>query len=112
MSPEQISAILTVAGFLARFAGWPFGACVILLIIGPWMLALMLGYMQSRRLETVTRMYENNVALVKDYRDLAKDLKEVVIMNTQVCQRLADDVENNQYCPAVRLEKAAKGRQP
>jgi len=57
----------------------------------------------------IRRMYENNVELVKDYRGLARDLKEVVIMNTQAVTHLADDIEKNQFCPMVRLEKQAKG---
>ena len=57
------------------------------------------------------RMYENNVKLVESYEDLAKDLKDVVILNTQAMTRLNDDIRNNQYCPRVRLEKRAKGKQ-
>ncbi len=51
------------------------------------------------------RMYEDNVALVKDYRDLAGDLKEVVIMNTQAIVGLDKDIVKNQFCPLVRKEQ-------
>ena len=51
------------------------------------------------------RMYENNVELVKDYRGLAGDLKEVVIMNTQAIVGLDKDIAKNQFCPLVRKEQ-------
>lgn len=57
------------------------------------------------------RMYENNVELVKDFRDIATDLKDVVIVNAQAFQRLDDSIKQNQFCPAVRLEKRAQGAQ-
>ena len=57
------------------------------------------------------RMYENNVKLVQGYEGLASDLKDVVIMNTQAMTTINDSVNSNQYCPQVRLEKSAKGKQ-
>ena len=56
-------------------------------------------------------MYMSNVKLVDSYLHLAKDLKDIIIMNTQAMQRMHDDIKTNQYCPQVRLEKQAKGRQ-
>jgi hypothetical protein len=56
------------------------------------------------------RMYESNVKLVQAYEDLAKDLKDVIILNTQSWQRASDDIRNNQYCPHVRLRKQASGK--
>ena len=50
----------------------------------------------------VRRMYESNVSLVKDFRCIAQNLQDVVIMNTQAMTRMADDVEKNQFCPMVR----------
>jgi len=57
------------------------------------------------------KMYESNVKLVQGYESLAHDLKDVVIMNTQAMQRISDSINTNQYCPMVRLEKQAKGKQ-
>lgn len=63
-------------------------------------------------------MYEANVILVKAqqelgtrYAHLAQDLKDAYIMNAQIMQRLSDNIENNQFCPMVRLEKKAMGKQ-
>jgi len=57
------------------------------------------------------KMYASNVKLVESYDRLAGDLKDVVIMNTQVMTKLVDAINTNQYCPQVRLEKQAKGKQ-
>ena len=59
----------------------------------------------------IRRMYEDNVTLVEAYQDLGGDLKDVVIMNTQAMQRMNGDIKSNQYCPKVRLEKRARGKQ-
>ncbi len=59
----------------------------------------------------VRAMYERNVSLVQSYEELAKDLKDVVIMNTQAMTKALDSIENNQFCPHVRLKKEAEGVQ-
>lgn len=89
-------------------------------IVGPGGIVLVLWYLSDRAHERTLRqyredmleqrrMYENNVELVRGYSDLAKDLKDVVILNTQVVTRLCDDINRNQYCPMVRLKKDAPG---
>jgi hypothetical protein len=50
-------------------------------------------------------MYTTNVALVKDYSSVSKDLKDLVVLNTQAMTNLTHDVRENQYCPQVRIEK-------
>lgn len=50
-------------------------------------------------------MYKSNVKLVESHEALATDLKDVVIMNTTAMTRLGDDINRNQYCPMVRVEK-------
>ena len=62
-------------------------------------------------MQELRHMYESNVKLVEDYGEVARDLREVIILNTQAMTRLGDDIRNNQYCPQVRLEKRAKGKQ-
>ena len=53
----------------------------------------------------------SNVRLVEKYETIATDLKDVVIMNTQAMTKICDDIEKNQFCPMVRLEKKAQGVQ-
>ena len=63
-------------------------------------------HMQENR-----RMYENNVYLVEDYKNLAGDLKDVVMVNTRTFTSLTEAIQHNQFCPMVRLEKRAEGVQ-
>ena len=62
-------------------------------------------------LKEVREMYEHNVLLVDNYQSLARDLREIVVMNTQTLTRVCDDVNRNQYCPMVRIKKEAVGRE-
>ena len=57
------------------------------------------------------RRYEDNVLLVTHYEDLARDLKDVVTMNTQAMMQNYSAIKTNQYCPQVRLKKKAEGEQ-
>ena len=79
-------------------------------------LVIYLWWSDNRRYETILnqykndmneqrQMYEKNVSLVKDYRNVAGDLKEVVIMVTQTMTTLTDEIRQNQYCPMMRIEK-------
>lgn len=111
MTPAQLSVIASFVNIIDKVSGWPLGMMVFVVIIGPWLAAFLLVYLQGKRFEKVVAMYENNVHLVKDYAALAKDLHDVVIMNTQAMTRLVDSINSNQFCPAVRLKKEARGVQ-
>ena len=56
----------------------------------------------DKRFETVVRMYEDNVLLVKGYERLAGDLSSIIHLNTQMQTRLAEKIENNMNCPIIR----------
>lgn len=111
MTPGELSTIASFVKIISSISGWPFGMIIFLIIIGPWISAFLLVYLQSRRFEKVVTMYKNNFKLVEDYAKLATDLHDVVIMNTQTMTRLVDSIKTNQYCPAIRLEKKAGGIQ-
>ena len=61
--------------------------------------------------QAAVRRYEDNVRLVTHYEALAKDLKDVVMMNTQAMTQNYQAIKTNQYCPQVRLEKKSIGEQ-
>jgi hypothetical protein len=63
-------------------------------------------------MDELRQMYENNVELVKLTQNLARDLRETVLLNTAKWQQAHDAICGNQFCPNVRLEKSAKGVQP
>lgn len=111
MTPGDISTIAMLVQIFSGVGAWPFGMIIFFVVIGPWIASFFLVYLQSKRFEKVVEMYENNVNLVEDYSKLAKDLHDVVIMNTQAMTRLIDNIKTNQYCPAIRLEKKANGVQ-
>jgi len=60
---------------------------------------------QERYMTEMRQMYENNVELVKGYKDLAGDLKDIIVMNTEVITKQTSAITQNQYCPALRIEK-------
>ncbi len=68
---------------------------------------ILVSYRQD--MEEQREMYENNARLCESYMDVTKDLRDIVIMNTQGYQRMNDTITTNQYCPYVRLKKAAPG---
>lgn len=109
MAPDQISAIALLVNAFGIVSKWPLGMIILFVVIGPWVSAFLLVHLQSRRFEKVVKMYENNVTLVEDYAKLAKDLHDVVIMNTQTITTLVNAIKTNQYCPAVRLERKVGG---
>lgn len=106
---------------------------------GPWGLILVLWWLSDRSRERQINqhrqeiqqilqlyqrdmaeqreMYKNNVHLVEAYaqltrqtQGLADDLKDVVLINTQAVTAMCSDINSNQFCPMVRLQKQASGR--
>ena len=112
MTPaEQLAIISNLMVLLKAASSWPFGVVLILAFVGPWVLQLILYYLQQKQYREMKTMYENNVQLVETNEKLAGDLKEVVIMNTQAITRLDEGIRGNQFCPMIRLEKKAQGVQ-
>lgn len=59
-------------------------------------------------LDKVTKFYGDNVQLVQGYERVAKDLHDVVVLNTTTIQRCCDLIQNNSYCPLVRDRAGVK----
>lgn len=111
MTPDQLTTLASIIEIIGSVNSWPFGMILFSIILGPWLAAFGLAFFQSRRFEKVVTMYENNVRLVEDYARLSRDLHDVVIMNTQISTKLVENINTNQYCPSIRLEKKAGGTQ-
>ena len=109
MTPEQVSVVATLINILDKVSGWPFGLILFSVIVGPWLMAVLLAWQQSRRFEAVVKMYEDNVVLVEKHEEVCSDLKSVIMLNTQVLTTVEKDIKSNQFCPMVRLEKKAAG---
>jgi len=109
MTPDQIGAITAFIGILSKVSSWPFGVLLFMVVIGPWVLALVLANQYKAGLLEIRQMYKNNVHLVEGYEGVCRDLREVIILNTQANTELTDAIKTNQYCPNVRLNKVAQG---
>lgn len=86
-----------------------------ILDLGPIGVVLILGYFAKQQIDKTStqyqgqisvilsqyredmleqrKMYEHNVELVKQYRVLADDLKDIIIMNTQAMTKLVEKIE-------------------
>jgi len=95
MIPEQVSALIALVAFVDKVSSWPLGTVFFLVIVGPWLLALILAYSARKRFEVVVRMYENNVRLLERNQELAGDLKEIIIMNTQAMAQLTAAIDGS-----------------
>jgi len=51
------------------------------------------------------QMYRDNVELVRNYDSINRDLKDIVVMNTQAMTKICHAVEKNQFCPVVRRKQ-------
>lgn len=108
MSPEYISILQTVAFILDKVGTWPVVTLLFFAVIGPWLMAFILGRGQEKRFDAVAKMYENNVKLVEDYKTMAEGLNDLVILNIQVMTGVKDTADNNLFCPIVRKETKQK----
>lgn len=55
--------------------------------------------------------YEHNVELVKSWQQIAEGFRDTVVLNTQTLTEVCQLIKTNQYCPHVRINKAARGPQ-
>jgi hypothetical protein len=108
MSPEQIAMISSLVALVKMLSAWPVVSIILLMVIGPWVMAMMLFYSTRKRFEAVVDMYESNVRLVEKYEKIATDLNTVVMVNTETFSKLTEAIEHNQFCPIVR-EKGGTG---
>lgn len=93
MTPQQLVILGNLLSVLKLMSGWPFGLLIFMTVVGPWIMAMILAYTQKKRFESVVKMYESNVDLVKKYETVAQDLQDVVIINTTTITRLVDRID-------------------
>ena len=79
-------------------------------------LVIYLWWADNRRLMTVMEqykkdmseqreMYKSNVSLCKDFASVTNDLRDIVTLNIQTMTECKDSIEQNQYCPVIRISK-------
>lgn len=113
MTPDQIAAITAIASIINQIGTWPIGTVFLVIMVGPWIVMFIVAWLQEKRFvslanghekrfEAVVKMYESNVALVKSYEGIARNLQDLVILNTQTMTEATDTVLHNMFCPLVR----------
>jgi hypothetical protein len=50
-------------------------------------------------------MYKSNVSLCKDFASVTNDLRDIVTLNIQTMTECKDSINQNQYCPVIRISK-------
>jgi hypothetical protein len=93
MGPDYIKLVIAVLGFLKGIGSWPLGLIFLVVIIGPWLLAVLLAWGQAKRFKAVEDMYSNNAKLVESYEKLATALNDVVITNTAAMTSVCDAID-------------------
>ena len=82
------TAIIALAAIIEKVGAWPLGLLICILSIGPWLVLMTVSRSQERRFDAMSRMYENNVELVKKYEKLSGEQQDVIIMNTNAVKEL------------------------
>ncbi len=104
MGTDQIAIINAVATILDRLGDMPVISLLIIWFIAPWLMLLLVTYVQNRRFEAVVRMYEDNVGLVKAYQDCCSGYRELATFTIEKVSGIEKAVDNNLFCPIVRRE--------
>jgi hypothetical protein len=50
-------------------------------------------------------MYKSNASLCRDFSAIASDLRDIVVLNIQKMTEVSDAINQNQFCPLVRLDQ-------
>lgn len=59
----------------------------------------------KRDMDDQREMYKNNASLCRDFASIAQDLRSIVTLNIQTMTEVNDAVNQNQFCPLLRVEK-------
>ncbi|ESP62816.1 hypothetical protein SMITH_197 [Smithella sp. ME-1] len=59
----------------------------------------------SKDMAEQRKMYESNVSLCKDFASVTNDLRDIVTLNIQTMTECKDSINQNQFCPVIRISK-------
>lgn len=59
----------------------------------------------KRDMNEQRKMYESNVSLCKDFASVTNDLRDIVTLNIQTMTECKDAINQNQFCPVIRISK-------
>jgi hypothetical protein len=105
MTPETVSAINAVCSLLDKIGTLPVGAIILIILVGPWVFSIVIGWRQQRQFDAMRLMYENNVTLTKSYVRLADGQQEMISLNSAKWTEAIQKIDTNQFCPVHRTKK-------
>jgi len=100
-----LSILASLITILSKVGTGPVVTIIIAIVVGPWLFSVSMAWVQSRRVDAMRKMYENNVKLVECYESLAKQQNDVVTLNTAKWAEVETKIDANQFCPMVRVKK-------
>ena len=59
----------------------------------------------KKDMEEQRKMYETNVSLCQDFASIANNLQDIVTLNIQAMTEAKDAINQNQFCPLVRVDQ-------
>ncbi|MEA5113033.1 MAG: hypothetical protein VB050_03315 [Geobacteraceae bacterium] len=104
MSPQDVAVMTALVAVVREIGTWPLLTIVVLIVAGPWIGMFVINRAQERRHAAVVAMYEHNIELVKNYETATKDLKDILVLSTQVMTGVKLSVDNNLFCPLMRKD--------
>lgn len=104
MTPQDVAALSALVAMIKEIGTWPLFSILLLMQVGPWVVMLVIVYIQGKRHAGAVRMYEDNVILVKEVTDIAKGYRDVALLSAQSMTKVESSVNANLYCPLMRKD--------
>ncbi|PKN60669.1 MAG: hypothetical protein CVU53_01880 [Deltaproteobacteria bacterium HGW-Deltaproteobacteria-11] len=104
MTPQDVAAITALVAVVREIGTWPLVTIFVLVVVGPWVGMFVTSRAQEKRHADVVAMYQHNVELVKNYEAATHDLKDILVLTTQVMTGVKVSVDNNLFCPLMRKD--------
>ena len=102
MSPQEIGLIASTLGLIKEIGGGGIIGILLVVVTGPWLLAVALSVIANRRFKAAVEMYKSNYTVVEEYEKLCgmqgsreEALRGIIHLNTQAMTRLADKLEGS-----------------
>ena len=121
MNPAAIALLTSLLGLVQQMGSLKAISLLFIVGFGPDILFIVMICVILNKFDlTVKEMrrqhanfeakYDNNALLVKQVVRLAEGAQDVVVLNTQTMQKVADAVDKNAFCPMMRKDPKVEVR--
>ena len=121
MNPAAIALLTSLLGLVQQMGSLKAISLLFIVGFGPDILFIVMICVILNKFDlTVKEMrrqhanfeakYDNNALLVKQVVRLAEGAQDVVVLNTQTMQKVADAVDKNAFCPMMRKDAKVEVR--